>query len=98
MRSSDDLLREYFEILTQRDELRCRRDTLFCALAEPESPAGAMRVTEFLTSIPAIGEGKRVRILKDLEISPVKRLGGLGSKSRPGSLGGSATSVAPSSA
>ena len=52
------------------------------ALAEPESPAGAMRVTEFLTSIPAIGEGKRDRILKDLEISPVKRLGGLGTRQR----------------
>lgn len=52
------------------------------ALANPESPAGAMRVTEFLTSIPAIGEGKRDRILSDLEISPVKRLGGLGSRQR----------------
>ena len=33
------------------------------AFAEPTSPAGTMRVTEFLTSIPAIGEGKRDRIL-----------------------------------
>lgn len=52
------------------------------ALAEPASPAGAMRVPEFLTAIPAIGEGKRDRILHDLEISPVKRLGGLGSRQR----------------
>ncbi|TQJ32194.1 guanylate kinase [Microbacterium sp. SLBN-146] len=52
------------------------------ALAEPESPAGAMRVTEFLTSIPAIGEGKRDRILAELGISPVKRLGGLGARQR----------------
>jgi len=52
------------------------------ALAEPGSPAGAMRVTEFLTSIPAIGEGKRDRILDDLEISPVKKLGGLGARQR----------------
>ncbi|GAB3601840.1 guanylate kinase [Microbacterium aureliae] len=52
------------------------------ALAEPESPAGAMRVTEFLTAIPAIGEGKRDRILADLGISPVKRLAGLGSRQR----------------
>jgi len=52
------------------------------ALAEPHSPAGAMRVTEFLTALPAIGEGKRDRILADLEISPVKRLGGLGSRQR----------------
>lgn len=52
------------------------------ALAEPASAAGAMRVPEFLTAIPAIGEGKRDRILRDLGISPVKRLGGLGSRQR----------------
>ncbi len=52
------------------------------ALADPESPAGAMRVTDFLTAIPAIGENKRDRILADLDISPVKRLGGLGSRQR----------------
>jgi guanylate kinase len=52
------------------------------AFAEPSSPAGTMRVTEFLTSIPAIGEGKRDRILERLGISPVKRLGGLGARQR----------------
>jgi guanylate kinase len=52
------------------------------ALRDPASPAGAMRVPEFLTAIPAIGEGKRERILADLEISPVKRLGGLGARQR----------------
>jgi guanylate kinase len=52
------------------------------AIADPASAAGTMRVTEFLTSIPAIGEGKRDRILADLGISPVKRLGGLGSRQR----------------
>lgn len=52
------------------------------ALDDPASAAGAMRVTEFLTSIPAIGAGKRDRILDDLGISPVKRLGGLGSRQR----------------
>lgn len=52
------------------------------ALANPDSPAGAMRVTEFLTSIPAIGEGKRDRILHRLDISPVKKLGGLGVRQR----------------
>ncbi|WP_345802519.1 guanylate kinase [Microbacterium sp. AZCO] len=52
------------------------------AFAEPTSPAGTMRVTEFLTSIPAIGEGKRDRILERLGISPVKRLGGLGARQR----------------
>ena len=37
------------------------------AFEDPASPAGTMRVTEFLTSLPAIGEGKRDRILTDLE-------------------------------
>ncbi|HWI30726.1 MAG TPA: guanylate kinase [Microbacterium sp.] len=52
------------------------------AYADPASPAGTMRVTEFLTSIPAIGEGKRDRILRQLDISPVKRVGGLGARQR----------------
>lgn len=52
------------------------------ALADPASAAGAMRVTDFLTALPAIGEGKRDRILSELEISPVKRLGGLGARQR----------------
>ncbi|GAA3902675.1 guanylate kinase [Microbacterium invictum] len=52
------------------------------AQSHPESPAGAMRITEFLTAIPAVGEGKRDRILASLEISPVKRLGGLGVRQR----------------
>ncbi|GAA1911657.1 hypothetical protein GCM10009775_00280 [Microbacterium aoyamense] len=52
------------------------------ALDDPSSPAGAMRVTEFLTCIPAIGEGKRDRILAELEIAPVKKLGGLGARQR----------------
>lgn len=52
------------------------------AQSDPESPAGAMRVTEFLTAIPAIGAGKRDRILASLGISPVKRLGGLGARQR----------------
>jgi guanylate kinase len=52
------------------------------AFEDPGSPAGTLRVTEFLTSLPAIGEGKRDRILADLGISPVKRLGGLGARQR----------------
>ncbi len=52
------------------------------AFADPESPAGSMRVTEFLTALPAIGTGKRDRILATLGISPVKRLGGLGARQR----------------
>ena len=58
------------------------QDLLRRGLDDPQSPAGAMRVTDFLTSIPAIGEGKRDRILDQLAISPVKRLGGLGRRQR----------------
>ncbi len=58
------------------------QDLLRRAIADPSSPEGAMRITEFLTAIPAIGAGKRDRILDDLEISPVKRLGGLGARQR----------------
>lgn len=52
------------------------------AIAEPDSPAGTLRVTDFLRALPAIGVGKRDRILEDLGISAVKRLGGLGSRQR----------------
>ncbi|WP_322409095.1 guanylate kinase [Microbacterium invictum] len=52
------------------------------AFAAPDSPAGTLRVTEFLTALPAIGEGKRDRILETLAIAPVKRLGGLGARQR----------------
>lgn len=52
------------------------------ALDAPDAPAGAMRITEFLTALPAIGEGKRDRVLAQLEIAPVKRLGGLGTRQR----------------
>lgn len=58
------------------------QELLARAQAAPESPAGAMRITDFLTALPAIGRGKRDRILTELEISPVKRLGGLGARQR----------------
>jgi guanylate kinase len=57
-------------------------DVLRLAGADAESAAASMRVTEFLTALPAIGEGKRDRILDELAISPVKRLGGLGVRQR----------------
>lgn len=52
------------------------------AFEDAESVAGSMRITDFLLALPAIGVGKRDRILLDLEISPVKRLGGLGVRQR----------------
>ncbi|KJL31736.1 guanylate kinase [Microbacterium azadirachtae] len=56
------------------------QDVLAAAAADPLSTAGTLRVPDFLTALPAIGAGKRDRILADLQISPVKRLGGLGSR------------------
>ncbi|MCK3768169.1 guanylate kinase [Microbacterium aerolatum] len=52
------------------------------AFADADSVAGSMRITDFLLALPAIGVGKRDRILLDLDISPVKRLGGLGVRQR----------------
>lgn len=48
------------------------------AIRDAESDAATMRITDFLMALPAIGAGKRDRILEELRISPVKRLGGLG--------------------
>lgn len=58
------------------------QEVLRRAWADQASPAGTLRVTEFLTALPAVGESKRDRILAALEISPVKRLGGLGARQR----------------
>lgn len=52
------------------------------AFDDAESVAGSMRITDFLLALPAIGVGKRDRILVELDISPVKRLGGLGVRQR----------------
>lgn len=52
------------------------------AKQDPDSAAGTMRITDFLAALPAIGVTKRDRILADLGISPVKRLGGLGVRQR----------------
>lgn len=42
----------------------------------------SLRVTDFLLSIPQIGPTKLSRILVNLDISPSKRLGGLGRHQR----------------
>lgn len=52
------------------------------AFQDPSSTAGSLRVPDFLTALPAIGEGKRDRVLAELGISSVKRLGGLGVRQR----------------
>jgi guanylate kinase len=58
------------------------QEVLRRADADTLSPAGTLRITDFLTALPAIGESKRERILADLGISNVKRLGGLGVRQR----------------
>ncbi|SJN22612.1 Guanylate kinase [Microbacterium esteraromaticum] len=54
------------------------QDVLSAALADADSDAATMRITDFLMALPAIGAGKRDRVLEQLRISDVKRLGGLG--------------------
>lgn len=44
----------------------------------PESAAHTLRVSEFLQTFPSVGEVKAARLLEELQISPRKRLGGLG--------------------
>lgn len=48
----------------------------------PGSAAASLRVTDFLQTFPSVGEAKAMRALADLDISPRKRLGGLGSRQR----------------
>ena len=48
------------------------------AAREEGSAAATLRVTEFLQTFPAVGEVKAARLLEELQISPRKRLGGLG--------------------
>ncbi|GAB3631542.1 hypothetical protein GCM10027421_08950 [Microbacterium shaanxiense] len=58
------------------------QDVAARAFDDADSVAGSMRITDFLLALPAIGVGKRDRILVELDISPVKRLGGLGVRQR----------------
>jgi len=61
---------------------RSALDVLGAALKDPLGVEGRLRVTELLVSIPAIGVTKMQRIIHRLEISPSKRLGGLGRHQR----------------
>lgn len=49
---------------------------------DQRSPAATLRVTEFLQTFPAVGEVKAAKLLDELQISPRKRLGGLGAHQR----------------
>ncbi|QDZ16643.1 guanylate kinase [Humibacter ginsenosidimutans] len=57
-------------------------EVLDAAGSDPSGPEGTLRVPDFLTSLKAIGATKSAEILQRLEISPVKRLGGLGKHQR----------------
>jgi guanylate kinase len=61
---------------------RTSLDVLAAAVKDPNGVEGRLRVTELLVSIPAIGVTKMQRIMTNLEISPSKRLGGLGKHQR----------------
>jgi guanylate kinase len=64
------------------DGSRAALDVLEAAELEPEGIEGRLRVTEFLLSVPAIGTVKMQDALERLQISPAKRLGGLGRHQR----------------
>ncbi len=61
---------------------RTALEVLAAAIADPVGVEGRLRVTELLVSLPAIGVTKMQRIIHRLEISPSKRLGGLGRHQR----------------
>jgi len=61
---------------------RSPRSVLAAAWSDHASAEASLRVTEFLLSLPAVGERKLERILERLAISPRKRLGGLGGHQR----------------
>lgn len=48
----------------------------------PDSVEAGLRVTELVDAIPGIGRHRMERVLERLEISPRKRVGGLGSRQR----------------
>lgn len=58
------------------------QEVLRRASADPSSPAGSMRITDFLVALPAVGPAKRDHALADLGIARTKRLGGLGRRQR----------------
>lgn len=63
---------------------RSALDVFIVATIDPSSSEATIRVTDFLKSLRGIGVNKIPRILEDLDISPRKRLGGLGKHQRLG--------------
>lgn len=63
---------------------RSALDVFVVATIDPSSSEASLRVTDFLKSLRGVGINKIPRILQDLDISPRKRLGGLGKHQRVG--------------
>jgi len=61
---------------------RSALDVFTVGTIDPSSTEASLRVTDFLKSLRGIGEAKIPRILDELDISPRKRLGGLGKHQR----------------
>jgi guanylate kinase len=59
-------------------------DVFVVATVDPSSSEATIRVTDFLKSLRGVGVNKIPRILEELDISPRKRLGGLGKHQRVG--------------
>ena len=57
---------------------RSALDVFVVATIDPSSWEATIRVTDFLKALRGVGVNKIPRILEDLDISPKKRLGGLG--------------------
>ena len=51
---------------------------IMAAAADPQNPAAAMRVREFLLALPAMGNVKVAKTMQELNIAQNKKLGGLG--------------------
>ncbi|WP_430592937.1 guanylate kinase [Humidisolicoccus flavus] len=58
-------------------------DVAEVAWRDPNSPEARMRVKDLLGAIPTLGPARIERALRSLDISPSKRLGGLGVRQRP---------------
>lgn len=61
-----------------RSGARTHREVLVTAMEGDDDVAASLRVTEFLLTLPFVGQAKLERIMAGLAISERKRLGGLG--------------------
>jgi guanylate kinase len=61
---------------------RTALDVVEAAWADPTSVEAGLRLRELLTSIPSLGPARADRLMERLEISPRKRVGGLGVRQR----------------